>query len=238
LKGRKKSNLFLYQSIERRQKMKVIVMGCGRLGSQVSLMLDREGHAVTVIDHDFNSDGRLRDNFRGRVIRGVGFDRNVLTDAGIENADAFVAASSSDNANLVAARIARNIFRVPRVVARLYDPRRAEIYQRLGLTTISSTSWGAERILQVLTHTDLDVWDTFGRGEVSIVSLDIPSHLIGRSVNQINIPGEAMVIAITRKDHAILPVSGTEIQDNDLIHLAVVASAMSRLEEMLGLERR
>jgi trk system potassium uptake protein len=218
--------------------MKVIVMGCGRLGSQVSLSLDREGHAVTVIDHDANAEGRLGENFRGRVIRGVGFDKGVLTDAGIEQADAFVAASSSDNANLVAARIARNMFHVPRVVARLYDPRRAEIYQRLGLTTISSTIWGAERILQVLTHTDLDVWETFGRGEVSIVSLDAPSHLVGRSVSQMNMPGEAMVIAITRKNHALLPISGTEIQDGDLIHLAVVASAMSRLEEMLGLERR
>jgi trk system potassium uptake protein TrkA len=218
--------------------MKVIVMGCGRLGSQISLSLDKEGHEVTVIDHDANAEGRLGENFHGRVIRGVGFDKGVLTDAGIEQADAFVAASSSDNANIVAARIARTIFHVPRVVARLYDPRRAEIYQRLGLTTISSTTWGAGRILQVLTHTDLDVWDTFGRGEVSIVSLDAPSHLVGRTINQVNMPGEAMVIAITRKNQALLPISGTEIEAGDLIHMAVVATAMPRLEEMLGLERR
>ncbi|MBI4730924.1 MAG: TrkA family potassium uptake protein, partial [Chloroflexi bacterium] len=162
--------------------MKVIVMGCGRTGSQISMVLERDGHDVTVIDHDANAEGRLGANFRGRVIRGVGFDKSVLTDAGIEKADAFVAASSSDNANIVAARIARNIFHVPRVVALLYDPRRAEIYQRLGLTTISSTTWAAERIRQVLTHTDFDVWDIFGRGEVSIVSLDAPSHLVGRSI--------------------------------------------------------
>ncbi len=218
--------------------MKVIVMGCGRTGSQISMVLERDGHDVTVIDHDANAEGRLGANFRGRVIRGVGFDKSVLTDAGIEKADAFVAASSSDNANIVAARIARNIFHVPRVVARLYDPRRAEIYQRLGLTTISSTTWAAERIRQVLTHTDFDVWDIFGRGEVSIVSLDAPSHLVGRSVAQLNVPGEAMVIAITRKDHALMPISGTEIQNGDLLHMAVVSSAMPRLEEMLGLERR
>lgn len=218
--------------------MKVIVMGCGRLGSQVSLGLDHEGHDVTVIDHDGTAEGRLEKDFRGRIIRGVGFDKDVLTEAGIEQADAFVAASSSDNANIVAARIARNIFHVPRVVARLYDPRRAEIYQRLGLTTISSTTWGAERIRQVLTHTDLDVWDTFGRGEVSIISLDAPSHLVGRTVNQLNVPGELMVIAITRKDRALMPISGTEFQEGDLLHLAVLASAMTRLEEMLGLERR
>jgi trk system potassium uptake protein TrkA len=191
-----------------------------------------------VIDHDANAEGRLSKSFRGRVIRGVGFDKGVLTDAGIEKVDAFVAASSSDNANIVSARIARNIFHVPRVVARLYDPRRAEIYQRLGLTTISSTTWAAERIRQVLTHTNFDVWDIFGRGEVSIVSLDAPSHLVGRSVAQLNVPGEAMVVAITRKDHALMPISGTEIQDGDLLHLAVVSSAMTRLEEMFGLERR
>lgn len=218
--------------------MKAIVMGCGRLGSLVSMSLDREGHEVTVIDHDANAEGRLDKNFRGRIIRGVGFDKDVLTDAGIEQADAFVAASASDNANLVAARIARNIFHVPRVVARLYDPRRAEIYQRLGLTTISSTTWGAGRILQILTHTDLDIWDTFGRGEVSIVSLDAPAHLVGRSVSQLNMPGESMVIAITRNDHALLPISGTEIQAGDLLHLVVVVTALPRLEEMLGLERR
>jgi trk system potassium uptake protein len=218
--------------------MKIIVMGCGRIGSQISMILDKEGHEVTVIDHDANSEGRLAPTFKGRVIRGLGFDRNVLNEAGIETADAFVTASSSDNANIVAARIARNIFHVPRVIARLYDPRQAEIYQRLGLTTISSTTWGAERIRQILTHTDLDVWNSFGRGEVSIVSIDTPSHLVGRTVSQLNIPGEIIIIAITRNDHALMPVSGTEFQDGDLIHLAVIASAMPRLEEMLGLERR
>jgi trk system potassium uptake protein TrkA len=218
--------------------MKIIVMGCGRLGSQVSLSLDRQGHAVTVIDHDANAGSRLGDNFKGRIIHGLGFDRDILTSAGIEQADAFVAASQSDNANIVAARIAGNIFHVPRVVARLYDPSQAEIYRRLGLTTISSTSWGAERIRQILTHTDLDVWDTFGRGEVSIVSIDAPQSLIGHGVAQLSIPGEVMVIAITRQDRALMPISGTEFKQGDLIHIAVSASAMSRLEEMLGMERR
>ena len=144
--------------------MKVIVMGCGRIGSQVSMLMSKAGHDVVVIDHDANASNRLAPNFKGRLVKGLGFDKNILTEAGIQQADAFVAASSSDNANIVAARIARNIFHVPRVVTRLYDPMRAEIYERLGLTTISSTTWGAERIYQVLTHTDLDVLSTFGRG--------------------------------------------------------------------------
>jgi len=218
--------------------MKVIIMGCGRIGSQVSELMSTHGHDVTVIDHDDNAIGRLGPNFKGRVVKGLGFDRNVLMNAGIEHADAFVSASSSDNANIVAARIARNIFRVPRVVARLYDPHRAEIYQRLGLTTISSTNWGAERIYQVLSHTDLDVLYTFGRSEVSLVVVEAPPQLIGKNVAQLSVPGEIAVISITRNDQAFLPVHGTEFKEGDLIHLSVLSSAMDRLEEMLGLERR
>ncbi len=218
--------------------MKVIIMGCGRIGSQVSELMSMQGHDVTVIDHDANAIGRLGPNFKGHVVQGLGFDRNVLMEAGIEKADAFVAASSSDNANIVAARIARNIFRVPRVVARLYDPRQAEIYQRLGLTTISSTNWGAERIYQVLSHTDLDVQFTFGRGEVSLVVVEAPSQLVGKNVQQLSVPGEIAVVAITRDDQAFLPRQGTEFQEGDLIHLSVMSSAMDRLEQMLGLERR
>ncbi|MGD0612353.1 MAG: TrkA family potassium uptake protein [Anaerolineales bacterium] len=218
--------------------MKVIVMGCGRIGSLVSMLLSDQGHDVTVIDHDNNATGRLGPNFKGRLVSGLGFDRVVLTEAGIENTDAFVAASSSDNANIVAARIARYIFHVPRVVARLYDPRRAEIYQRLGLTTVSSTNWGAERIFQALTHTDLDVGTTFGRGEVSIVHVETPPHLVRRNVMQLNVPGELIVVAVTRNDQAFIPTSGTDFREGDLIHLAVLSSAMNRLEEMLGMERR
>ncbi len=218
--------------------MKVIIMGCGRIGSQVSELMSAHGHDVTVIDHDSNAIGRLGPNFKGRIVHGLGFDRNVLIEAGIERADAFVTASSSDNANIVAARIARNIFRVPRVVARLYDPRRAEVYQRLGLTTISSTNWGAERIYQVLSHTDLDVLYIFGRGEVSLVIVEASSQLIGKNVAQLSVPGEIAVVSITRNDQAFLPVRGTEFKEGDLIHLSVLSSAMDRLEEMLGLERR
>ncbi len=218
--------------------MKVIVMGCGRIGSQVCKIMSELGHQVTVIDHDGNAAGRLSSKFKGRVIAGLGFDRKVLMDAGIEQADAFVSASSSDNANIVAARIARTIFHVPRVIARLYDPRRAEIYERLGLTTISSTTWAAERIYQVLTHTDLDVWTTFGRGEVSLVHLELSQPLIGRNVMNLNVPGEVMVISVTRDDQAFIPTSGTEFLSGDFVLLAVLTSAMDRLEEMLGLERR
>jgi len=218
--------------------MKVIIMGCGRIGSQVSELMSAQGHDITVIDHDSNAVDRLGSNFKGHIVHGLGFDRNVLIEAGIEQADAFVSASSSDNANIVAARIAKNIFRVPRVVARLYDPHRAEVYQRLGLTTISSTNRGAERIYQVLSHTDLDVLYTFGRSEVALVVVEAPPQCIGKNVAQLSVPGEIAVVSITRNDQAFLPVHGTEFQEGDIIHLSVLSSAMDRLEELLGLERR
>lgn len=218
--------------------MKVIIMGYGRIGAQVSKLLINQQHDVTIIDHDSSADQRIDPSFKGHIIKGVGFDHKILIQAGIEQAEAFVAASTSDNANIVSARIAHNIFHVPRVVARLYDPLRAEIYQRLGLTTVSATNWAAERIYQELTHTDLDVWSTFGRGEVSLVHLETPPHLIGRTVNQLNVHGEVMVISIVRNEQAFIPIIGTEFQEGDLINLVVLSSAMGRLEDLLGLERR
>ncbi|MCX6082885.1 MAG: TrkA family potassium uptake protein [Chloroflexi bacterium] len=216
--------------------MKVIVMGCGRVGSQVSILLTDRGHDVTVIDHrDMDAATRLGPRFKGRIINGLGFDESVLISAGITAADAFIAASSSDNANIVGARIAKNIFKVPRVVARLFDPRRAEIYQRLGLKTISTTTMGAERIYESVTHSDLDMVQNFGHGEVSIVATEINYSLEGRTVRDLNVPGEFSVITITRNQKAFLPTAGTEFRAGDLIYLAVQSSALARLQTMLGL---
>lgn len=215
--------------------MNVMIMGCGRVGEQLARLLDGEGHQVVVIDLNAQALNRLGPQFKGQKIVGVGFDRDVLVRAGVEEADAFAATSSSDNANIIAARIARNIFRVPRVVARLYDPRRAEIYQRLGLLTISSTTWGAERIRQLLTHSDFDPLLSFGSGEVCLLSNEAPPHWIGHPVREVAIPGEIQVVAITRQGQAFIPVSGSDVRSGDTIHLAVLATSMERLKALLGL---
>lgn len=215
--------------------MNVIVMGCGRVGEQVSRFMVDDGHQVVVIDRDPAALARLGPAFKGRTVRGVGFDHKVMIEAGIESADAFAATSPSDNANIVAARIARNIFRVPRVVARLYDPRRAEIYRRLGLMTISSTTWGAERIRELLLHAELDPALTFGHGEVCMVNLETAPQLVGKSVRSLSVPGEIDVSAITRQGQAFIPLSGTEFRKGDIIHLVVLASAMDRFKALLDL---
>jgi trk system potassium uptake protein TrkA len=214
--------------------MKVIVMGCGRVGEQLARLLVDADHRVVVIDYDANALARLGPNFKGQKICGVGFDRDVLVQAGIEQADAFAAASSSDNANIVAARIAHNIFHVPRVVARLFDPQRAEIYRRLGMLTISSTTWGAERLRELLTSAELDPIISFGSGEVSLVNIEVPPQLAGRMVKDLSVSAEIVVIAITRQGAAFIPTLGSQFKDGDIIHVATLASALERFKTLLG----
>ncbi len=215
--------------------MKVIVMGCGRVGEQLAQLMSEEGHDVAVIDYDAAALARLGPDFKGRRVRGVGFDREVLLRAGIEDADGFAAMSSSDNVNVVAARIARTLFHVPRVVARLFEPERAEVYKRLGLVTISSTTWGAERTRELLTHAELDAVRSFGTGEVQLLEIEVPERLVGHAVRDLSVPGEVMVIALTRDDKALLPTLGTTFRVGDVLHLAVLAEAMGRVERLLGI---
>jgi trk system potassium uptake protein TrkA len=217
--------------------MKVIVMGCGRVGEEVCRIMGEGGHQLIVIDYDQAALDRLGPGFKGRTVLGVGFDRDVLLKAGIETADAFAATSSSDSANIIAARVARDIFHVPRVVARVFDPRRAEIYRRLGLVTVSSTAWGAERIHELLTHDELDPLMAFGNGEVSLLRIEAPPHLVGRQVRDLSVPGEVSVVTIVRESQAMLPALGAEFRDADILYLAVLASAMERIEGLLGMSQ-
>ncbi|MEN6300739.1 MAG: NAD-binding protein [Anaerolineaceae bacterium] len=215
--------------------MKIIIMGCGRVGTQLAKIMSKENHDITVIDSTNEALDRLGNEFKGKIISGVGFDKDILIKAGIQMADAFAAVSASDNANIIAARIARTIFRVPRVVARIFDPQRAEIYRRLGLLTISPTVWGAERIRELILHSELDPRLSFGSGDVSIISIEVPAHLINRKVKDLLVPGEVSVAAITRKSKAFLPALGTEFQKGDTVHLVVLADAMERTKTLLGM---
>ncbi|HKZ70108.1 MAG TPA: TrkA family potassium uptake protein, partial [Anaerolineales bacterium] len=135
--------------------MKFIVVGCGRWGAGLAQTLSQRGHAVTIVDQDPSAFGRLGPNFKGKTITGIGFDREVLREAGIERADGLAAVTVSDEANVVTARLAQQVFHVPKVVARLYDPHKAEIYRRLGLQTISTVTWGIHRIAELLCYSEL-----------------------------------------------------------------------------------
>jgi trk/ktr system potassium uptake protein len=215
--------------------MKVIIVGCGRVGAELALQLQQDGHEVTVVDKDPKAFYRLGPGFKGATVTGVGFDREVLLRAGVERADALAAFTAGDNTNVITARVARNVFRVPKVVARVYDPRRAEIYQRLGLQTVSSTAWGVSRAMQLLVHPELNIAVTLGDGDVEVVQLEVPPHWVGHMVNHVNVPGEISIVALTRQDKTSIPTLGTVFQDGDRVAVAVLVSARGRLEELMAL---
>lgn len=214
--------------------MQMIVVGCGRMGAGLARQLSMRGDTVTVVDADAAAFDQLGPGFKGRTIAGVGFDREVLLLAGIERADGLAAVTSSDDANVVTARVARQIFRVPRVAARLYDPRKAEIYRRLGIQTISTTAWGISRLVELLCHPRLDAIASLGSGEVDVVETEVPALLVGRSLDAIVVPGEIQVVAISRSGHTFLPMPGAIFQQGDLIHLVVLAKSIERLRSLLG----
>ncbi len=216
--------------------MKLIVVGCGRQGAHLAQLLVQLGHAVTVVEADEENLRRLGPNFKGQVIQGVPFDRQNLINAGIERADGLAAVSNSDDANIVTALLARNVFRVPNVVARVYDPRQLDIYGRLGLQTISPIELGAMQIVHLLTQREIDTVMSLGNGEMEIVRTEAPPSVVGRTVGDFTVPNEVTVIAVTRQSKAFIPTLGTRLQAGDLLHMAVMAKSVQRLPALLGLE--
>jgi len=215
--------------------MRFVIVGCGRVGSQLANRLSVQGHDVAIVDRDPAAFRRLSPAFKGLKVEGVGFDRDVLVSTGIERADGFASVTSGDNTNVVSARIARHVFRVPRVVTRIYDPRRAEIYRRLGLLTISPTEWGATRIAELLCHPGMHVLLTLGNGEVNLIEFEVTPHLAGHRVNELVMAGESSVVALVRGGWATVPTPGTVLQLGDAVQLSVLATATGRIAEMLRL---
>ncbi|MFN8377513.1 MAG: TrkA family potassium uptake protein [Anaerolineae bacterium] len=216
--------------------MKLIVVGCGRQGAHLAHLLTQLGHSVTVLDEDEENLKRLGPHFKGQVIHGVPFDRQNLVNAGIERADGLAAVSNNDDANIVSALLARNTFRVPNVVARVYDPRQLDIYGRLGLQTISPIELGAMQIVHLLTRKEIDSVMSLGNGEVEIIQTEAPPNAVGRAVSDFTVPNEITVISITRQSRAFIPTLGTRLVAGDLLHIAVMAKSASRLPALLGLE--
>lgn len=212
--------------------MNIIIIGCGRMGSGLAQMLSLRGHAITVVDKEESAFATLGPTFKGRTLVGIGFDRNVLLAAGVQRADGLASVMNSDEANIVAARVARELFQVPRVVARVVDPHKAEIYQRLGVQTISTTVWGINRIANLLSYTELDVVFDLS-STVELVQIELPAALAGRTVQNLTIPGEVHVVAITRSGQTFLPTGSASLQRGDLLYLAVQAAAADQVKVLL-----
>ncbi|HEY5493274.1 MAG TPA: TrkA family potassium uptake protein [Candidatus Anoxymicrobiaceae bacterium] len=213
--------------------MHIVILGCGRAGSRLAQHLLVQGHSVSIIDKDPNAFRLLGADFGGKTVTGVGFDSNVMLEAGIENADAFIAVSSGDNSNLVASKVAKDVFNVPEVIARIYDPRRAEIYKRMGILTVAPVTWGVNRILDILFVEGKAAADMHGGLESELLELDIhiPAKLAGRKVSEFEISGEVKVVAIERGGEVFMPTEDAAFEKGDLAHVAVDRSHMNKLRE-------
>jgi trk system potassium uptake protein TrkA len=214
--------------------MKILIIGCGRVGIGLAMNLIDRGHSVTIVDKDPLAFEKLGDHFKGKTVSGVGIDREVLLKAGIEHTDGVAAVTAGDETNVVACRIARDIFHVPRVVARLYDVRQAEIYKRLGIQTIAPTAWGINRIADLLLNSPLEAIASIGSGDVELLEAEVPQLLVGKTVRDLTVAGEIHIVSITRANKTFLPTLGTIFREEDLLHLAVLTTSTGRLKELLG----
>jgi trk system potassium uptake protein len=209
-------------------------MGCGRVGSTLAVDLEKSGHTVAVIDQNREAFRRLGANFNGRTVAGVGFDRDTLLEAGIEKADAFAAVSNGDNSNILAARVARETFGVKNVVARIYDPGRAEIYQRLGIPTVATVLWTTDQIMRRLTPDGTKSEWRDATGTILLVEVSLHKEWYGESILLIEKNTNARVAFITRLGEAVLPDEHTVLQEGDLVHLLVNEKQISETEKMLA----
>jgi trk system potassium uptake protein TrkA len=211
----------------------IIIVGCGRVGAELALSISRQNHQVTVVDYNPRAFDRLGPDFRGRTVQGEAIEQDVLKRAGIESAHGFAAATTSDSVNFVAARAARDIFKVEHVVARVYNPRRAQIYERLGIQSVTSSSWGAQRLEQLILHSGLRSVLPVGNGEVQVYEISVPAEWAGRSLGDLIAGADAIPVALTRGGRASLPPREAILQAQDLVHLSATAESVTIFENRL-----
>ncbi|HET7481316.1 MAG TPA: TrkA family potassium uptake protein [Actinomycetota bacterium] len=213
--------------------MHVVIAGCGRVGSELATNLERLGHSVAVIDKNPKAFERLKPDFSGKKIIGIAFDREILEAAGIKEADAFAAVTSGDNSNIVCARVTREHYRTREVVARIYDPRRAQIYQRLGIQTVATVRWTTDQILRSLFPDEVPVEYTVDNGEVVVTGVPVSPNLIGKSATEVDLDGRRRVVAVSRFGIPRVPDPKMTLQEGDILHVSVVRSDLIELPDAI-----
>jgi trk system potassium uptake protein len=213
--------------------MHVVIMGCGRVGILLTQELSAAGHQVTVIDRNRSAFDRLPPGFEAKTIVGLGFDKDVLEEAGIKEADAFLAVSSGDNSNIVSARVAREHYHVPKVIARIYDPMRAEIYERLNIPTVSTTRWGVKQMMLMLSFEREEIKESLAGGDLIRLRLPVPQHLVGKSVSMLSLDGQILVVGVDRGGTGFIPIATSTFQEGDHAALVVHKDSLEMLDEML-----
>ncbi|GAA0541113.1 potassium transporter TrkA [Saccharopolyspora subtropica] len=207
--------------------MHVVIMGCGRVGASLAAALQRLDHTVAVVDKDPQAFHRLGKDFRGQQVTGNGFDRDILVEAGIEQAAAFAAVSNGDNSNIVSARVARETFGVEHVVARIYDPKRAEVYQRLGIPTVATVPWTTDRFLRMLLPEGVATAWREPSGTVAVLQLPLHEGWVGRRVAEVESATGARVAFIMRFGNGVLPDAKTIIQADDTVYVAALSGTVT-----------
>jgi trk system potassium uptake protein len=212
----------------------IVIMGCGRVGSTLAHSLESRGHTVAVIDQNVDAFRRLGTHFSGRTVTGVGFDRDTLTEAGVEEAEAFAAVSSGDNSNILAARVARENYAIENVVARIYDPRRAEVYQRLGIPTVATVKWTSDQMLRrLLPEGVASLWRD-PSGTIALVEAHVDTLWVGHRVSRLEEDAGVRVAFLSRMGEGVLPGPDTVIQDGDLVHLVIRWADAAAVEARLA----
>ena len=213
--------------------MHVIIAGCGRVGSELAANLERLGHTTAIIDKNPKAFERLRHDIKGAQLTGFVFDRGILEEAGIKNAGAFASVTSGDNSNIVSARMAKEHYRVHQVVARIYDPRRAQIYQRLGIQTVATVRWTTDQILRQMLPDDIPVEYTIDNGEVVLAALPAPPETVGKTVSGLDVGGRRKLISVSRFGVPRVPDEKLAIQDGDILHFSIIRGDVASLSEEL-----
>lgn len=209
-------------------------MGCGRVGSSLASELELLGHTVSIIDQSREAFRRLGPDFKGRTISGIGFDRDTLLEAGIETADAFAAVSNGDNSNILAARVARETYGVANVVARIYDPGRAEIYQRLGIPTVATVLWATDQIMRRLVPEGSRSEWRDATGTIELAEVHPHNQWLGMPITVIEIATTARVAFLTRLAEGLVPDEHTVLQEGDLLHMIIETSRLGEVEVILA----
>jgi trk system potassium uptake protein TrkA len=212
----------------------VVIMGCGRVGSSLAASLDRLGHEVAVIDKDRQAFRRLSAEFSGRQVVGQGFHREVLVEAGVERAQAFAAVSSGDNSNIISARVARETFGIARVVARIYDAKRAAVYERLGIPTVATVPWSTDRLMRMLLPDGVASAWREPTGTVAILPLPVHEEWVGHPVHELEAATGCRVAFIVRFGTGVLPGPETAVQAEDTIYVAAVSGTVSDVTAAAG----
>jgi trk system potassium uptake protein TrkA len=199
----------------------VVIMGCGRVGSTLARSLEDRDHDVSVIDSNPDAFRRLGPSFEGTKVTGIGFDQSVLERAGVEKADAFAAVSSGDNSNIIAARVARETFGVQHVVARIYDPGRAEVYQRLGIVTVATVKWTADQMLRRLLPAGAEPDFRDPSGTIRVDHVPVTEAWIGERTIRLQMDSGSRIAWIDRLGEGMLPTRETVLQEGDMLHLVM-----------------